>query len=180
MKTYGRGSGRSIQGFDLHENLMKCEDLLESFGGHAMAIGLSIKKENLPILQKKFEQIASQENLKDLCPIINIDAKIELDDINREMVQSLDLLEPLGEANRMPIFVFENLKIVSIRSLSEGKHLKLSVKTKNNTYIDAIGFNLGDLASKYSIGENIDLCGSLQINSFNGADNVQIVIMDLK
>ena len=156
-ESIGRGSGRSIAGFDLHESLMKCEDILETFGGHAMAIGLSVKKENVSVLQEKLEQIASKANLKNLSPTINIDANINLDEITKEMVESLELLEPLGEANKMPVFAFENLKIYSKRCLSEGKHLKLSLKTPKNAYIDAIGFNLGVMEQNINIGDKISI-----------------------
>ena len=175
----GRGSGRSIKGFDLHEALMKCKKHLEAFGGHSMAVGLSIKKENLEILQEEFENLAKEANIQDLCPTIIIDSNINIDEIDKEMVQSLEQLEPLGEGNRMPIFAFKNLKINSIRALSEGKHLKLTLKSDKNTYIDAIGFNLGYLSEEFVIGDKVDLAGSIEINSFNGVDNIQINIKDL-
>ena len=94
------------------------------------------------------------------------------------MVESLKELEPFGEGNKMPIFAFKNLKIDSIRALSEGKHLKLTLKD-NNTIINAIGFNLGNLAEEYRIGDKIDVAGVLEINSFNGVDAIQINIKDI-
>ena len=175
----GKGSGRSIQGFDLHEALMKCKDLLEAFGGHSMAIGLSIKKENMPKLKTRFEQIASNSNIQELYQVINIDAIINIDEITKEMVESLNLLEPVGEANKTPIFACKNLKINSIRSLSEGKHLKLTLKTDKNTFIDCIGFNMGHIADEYTIGTRVDVAGNLEINSFNGAESIQINLKDI-
>ena len=159
---------------------MGCEDLLEGFGGHAMAIGLSMKKDNLPKLQEKFKEITNKTSFQDLSPVINIEENINLDEITKEMVQSLDLLEPIGEANSMPIFAFKNLKIESIRSLSDGKHIKMTLKTNNNTYVDAIGFNLGFISSEFVIGDKIDVAGSLEINSFNGNNSIQINLKDLK
>ena len=94
------------------------------------------------------------------------------------MVDSLKELEPFGEANKMPIFAFRNLKIDSIRSLSEGKHLRLSVKDNKNI-INAIGFNMGTLADTYRIGDRVDIAGNLEINSFNGVDSIQINIKDI-
>ena len=111
-------------------------------------------------------------------PIINIDAKINLSEINKEMVASLKQLEPFGEGNKTPIFAFKNLKIDSIRALSEGKHIKMTLKD-GNTIINAIGFNLGYLADEYRIGDKIDVVGTLEINSFNGVDNLQINIKDV-
>ena len=174
----GKGSGRSIPGFDLHEALMKCLDSIEKFGGHSMAIGITIKKENLEKFKEEFEKVAEEKHIEEIIPIINIDAKINLSDINKEMVESLSKLEPFGEANKTPIFAFKNLKIDSIRALSEGKHLKLTLKD-NNTIIDAIGFNIGKLAEEYRIGDKVDIAGILEINTFNGTQKIQINIKDI-
>ena len=169
-----KGSGRSITGFDLHEALMKCQNTIDRFGGHAMAIGITIKRDKFEEFKKEFEEVAKKTKIDEIIPIINIDAKINLNEINKEMVESLKQLEPFGEGNKTPIFAFKNLKIDSIRALSEGKHLKLTLKD-NNT----IGFNLGYLADEYRIGDKIDVVGTLEINSFNGVDNLQINIKDV-
>ena len=174
----GKGSGRSIPGFDLHEALMKCLDTIEKFGGHSMAVGITIKKDKLEKFKEKFEKIAEDRHIEEIVPIINIDAKIGLGDINKEIVESLKQLEPFGEANKMPIFAFKNLKIDSIRALSEGKHLKLTLK-EDNYIINAIGFNIGQLAEEYRIGDKVDIAGVLEINTFNGVDNLQINIKDI-
>ena len=174
----GKGSGRSIPGFDLHDALMKCNDCIEKFGGHSMAIGITIKRENFDKLKDKLEEIAIEEHIDEIVPVIKIDAKINLAEVNKEMVESLKELEPFGEGNKMPVFVFKNLKIDSIRALSEGKHLKLTLKD-NNTIVSAIGFNMGQLAEDYRIGDKIDVVGTLEINSFNGMDSIQINIKDI-
>ncbi len=174
----GKGSGRSIPGFDLHEALMQCLDVIEKFGGHAMAVGITVREEHFDEFKEKFENIAISKHIEEILPIINIDAKINLSDINKEMVESLKELEPFGEGNKMPIFVFKNLKIDSIRALSEGKHLRLTLKD-NNTIVNAIGFNLGQMAEEYRIGDKVDVVGVLEINSFNGVENLQINIKDI-
>ena len=174
----GKGSGRSVPGFDLHEALMKCLDHIEKFGGHSMAIGITIKREELEEFRESLEKVAREAHIEDITPIIQIDAKISLNDINKEMVESLKQLEPFGEGNKMPVFVIKNLKIDSIRALTEGKHLKLTLKEGNNI-IDAIGFNMGELAEEYKIGDKIDVVGVLEINSFNGVDSVQINMKDI-
>ena len=172
------GSGRSIPGFDLHNALMKCMDTIEKFGGHAMAIGVTLKKENLNKFKEELEEEAKEQNTDKIEPIINIDSKIDLSKIDKEMVKSLKLLEPFGEGNKIPNFLFKNLKIVSIRTLSEGKHLKMSLQD-NNILIDAIGFNLGNLIDDYLIGNKIDVVGTLEINNFNGIDSIQINVKDM-
>ena len=173
-----KGSGRSIPGFDLHEALMKCQNSIEKFGGHAMAIGITLNKDKIEEFKEEFEEIVRKSHIEEIEPIINIDTKINLSEINKEIVESLKILEPFGEGNKMPIFAFENLKIDSIRSLSEGKHIKMTLKDGNNI-INAIGFNLGYLAEEYRIGDKIDVVGNLEINSFNGVDNLQINIKDV-
>ena len=173
-----KGSGRSIPGFDLHEALMKCQDTIERFGGHSMAIGITIKKDKFNEFTTEIQKIAKESKIDEIVPIINIDAKINLNEVNREIVESLKQLEPFGEGNKMPIFAFKNLKIDSIRSLSEGKHIKMTLKD-GNSIINAIGFNLGYLADEYRIGDKIDVVGTLEINSFNGVDNLQINLKDV-
>ena len=174
-----KGSGRSIQGFDLYESLTKCDDLLEKFGGHSMAVGLTLKKENFEKFKERFEEIAKEKNIKELVPIIYLDAELKLKDINMDLVKSLDILEPFGEANRVPLFLIRNLRIDSIRALSEGRHLKLSLKDENFV-INAIGFDFGYLSDEYRIGDKIDVVGTLEINSYNGFSSIQINIKDLR
>ena len=175
----GKGSGRSIPGFDLHEALTKCSQNLEKFGGHSMAVGVSLKKENFEKFKEEFEKYAQNSNICDIIPIIQIDEEISLKDIDLKSVQELSLLEPFGEANKMPLFLYRNLKIHSIRALSEGKHIKLTLQD-NNFYIDSIGFNLGHLADEYQIGDKIDVVGTLEINEFNGRQSVQINLKDVR
>ena len=174
----GKGSGRSIPGFDLYEALTECKESIDKFGGHAMAVGINVKKDKLEEFKERLEQIAKDKNIEEIVPILKIDAQISLDEINKEMVNSLKELEPFGEENKNPLFVFKNLKIDSIRALSEGKHLKLTLKDNKNI-VNAIGFNLGEFANEYKIGDKIDVVGNLEINSFNGVDNIQINIKDL-
>ncbi|MEI3435094.1 MAG: DHHA1 domain-containing protein [Clostridia bacterium] len=173
-----KGSGRSIPGFDLHDALMKCQDTIEKFGGHSMAIGITIKKDNFDKFANELEQIAKDSKIDEIVPIINVDAKINLNEVNRETVESLKQLEPFGEGNKTPIFALKNLKVDSIRSLSEGKHIKMTLKD-GNSVVNAIGFNLGYLADEYRIGDKIDVVGTLEINSFNGVDSLQINVKDV-
>ena len=175
----GKGSGRSIPGFDLHEALTKCKDILDGFGGHSMAVGLNVSKDNLHKLAEKFEELAENANIENLYPVIKIDSQINLDDISIQTIESLEALEPMGEANKMPIFSIKKIKIDSIRALTQGKHLKLVLKDNKNKYINAIGFNLGQLSNEFKIGDVIDVAGNLEINSFNGVNSVQINIKDI-
>ena len=175
----GKGSGRSVPGFDLYTALTKCSDYIEKFGGHSMAIGITIKKENFEKLKEAIEKYAQESNISDIMPIINIDKEINLKNINIEEVKSLELLEPFGVGNKMPLFLLRNLKIDSIRALSGGKHLKLTLKQDNNI-VDAIGFNMGDLSKEYLLGDKVDVVGTIEINSFGNKENIQINLKDIR
>ena len=175
----GKGSGRSIPGFDLHEALCESSEYLEKYGGHEMAVGLSLKKENFQKFADKFEEIAKKAHTEEIESVINIDEEITLKDVNIETVESLKALEPFGEANKLPVFIYKNLKIDSIRALSEGKHLKLTLKD-GNTIINGIGFNMGKYAEEFRISDKIDVLGVLEINSFNGRDTIQINMRDIR
>ena len=178
-ENIGKGSGRSIPGFDLHEALGKCSNYLEKYGGHEMAVGVTLKEENFIPFKKAFEEVVLESHIENLMPVIAIEEQIDLKEITIGTVKELNLLEPFGEANKMPIFMFHNLKIDSIRSLSEGKHLKLTLKD-DHLLVGAIGFNMGHLAEEYLIGDRVDVAGILEINSFNGMDSIQINIKDMR
>ncbi len=178
-ENIGKGSGRSIPGFDLHGALCATSEYLEKYGGHEMAVGLSLKQEKFEEFTKAFEEKAEESHTEDIVPVVKIDKEVSLKDITLENVRSLNLLEPFGEANKTPIFIYRNLKIDSIRALSEGKHLKLTLKD-GNTIINAIGFNMGKYSEEYQLGDKIDIIGVLEINSFNGVESVQINMKDLR
>jgi single-stranded-DNA-specific exonuclease recJ len=161
----GKGSGRSLPGFDLHKALVETSAYLEKYGGHEMAVGLSLKKEKYNDFKLAFEEIAKSKNIQQIIPVIKIDSIITAKDVNKKTIQDLEMLEPFGEKNKNPIFVYKNLKIDSIRALSEGKHLKLTLKD-DNLLINAIGFNLGYLSEEYLIGDKIDIAGNLEINKY--------------
>lgn len=175
----GKGSGRSIPGFNLHDAVMNCDTYVEKFGGHSMAIGINVKRENFEKFKKEFEEYTQNSHISDIIPIIQIDKQVDIKKINLQDVNELKLLEPYGEGNKMPIFLIKNLKILSIRSLSEGKHIKMKLGI-DNYMIDAIGFNMGEVADKYLIGDKVDIVGSLEINQFGGNENIQVNLKDLR
>lgn len=175
----GKGSGRSIPGFNLHDAVMNCDTYVEKFGGHSMAIGINVKRENFEKFKKEFEEYTQNSHISDIIPIIQIDKQVDIKKINIQDVNELKLLEPYGEGNKMPVFLIKNLKILSIRSLSEGKHIKLKLGI-DNYMIDAIGFNMGEVVDKYLIGDKVDIVGSLEVNQFGGNENIQVNLKDLR
>ena len=174
----GKGSGRSIPGVDLHEAILKCSSKLEKFGGHAMAIGLSLRKENFEEFKKELNEYLKSIDINQIRQIIMIDAVANLKDISLQTVQELELLEPFGEVNKMPIFCFKNLKIDSIRALTEGKHLKMNLRD-DNMVIGAIGFNMGEKVQEYRLGDRIDVIGYLEVNEYNGMKSIQLNLKDI-
>lgn len=175
----GKGSGRSIIGFDLHKALCETSQYLEKYGGHEMAVGLSLLKSNFESFKEAFQKYAEESNIKDIIPIINIDKLITEKDLNIKAVKELEKLEPFGEANKCPLIAYKNLKIDSIRVLTEGKHMKLTLKTENNNIITAMGFNMGYKAEEFLIGDRVDIVGALEINSFNGMETIQFNLKDI-
>lgn len=175
----GKGSGRSIPGFDLHEALMQSSEYLDKFGGHSMAVGLTIDVNKVDDFRKYINKIASNQKIDEIQSYLLIDQEITFKDLNYNILNELKELEPFGESNNMPNFIYKNLKIDSIRSLSEGKHLKISFKDGGYT-IDGIGFNLGKYANDYIIGDKVDVVCQLEENIYNGISKIQLNIQDIR
>ena len=175
-----KGSGRSVPGFDLYKAISSTKEYLLGFGGHTMACGLSLTVENFEKFKKEITKYIDENlDISKLEKEIYIDEILTIDDLDIEKIKELKSLEPFGEENPEPIIMYKNVEINGIRTLSENKHLKLSLK-KNDKIIDAIGFNLGELAEKCKIGDTIDIVGNIEINSFNGKDLIQIRLIDIR
>lgn len=175
----GKGSGRSIPGFDLHEALHSLGSDLEKYGGHEMAVGVTVKQEKFNEFARKLEERAKEHHTEQIVSIVSIDKEITAKDLNLEVAESLLELEPYGTSNRVPMFEIKNLKIDSIRTLVEGKHLKLTLQDGANL-INAIGFNLGSYANEFMLGDKVDIIGMIEINVFNNVKNIQINMKDMR
>lgn len=180
-ENIGKGSGRSITGFDLHEALCDVNNLLEKFGGHSMAVGITINKNNFGKFVELLEIKAKKMHTEELAPIIFVDKEITLKQLTLSFAEELKELEPYGANNKVPVFLIKNLKIDSIRSLSEGKHLKLTLlDSANSNILNALGFNMGSLTEEYKMGEKVDVIGNIETNEFNGNKDVQLIIKDIR
>ena len=175
----GKGSGRSIPGFDLHAALHSISDYLDKFGGHEMAVGVTVNQEKFDEFAEELEKKAKEAHTEQLVPIISIDKEIMPRDLTIQLVEELGKLEPYGTSNVVPMFLIRNLKIDSIRTLVEGKHLKLTLQEGGNI-INGIGFNLGSYADEFLLGDKVDVIGMLEINVFNNIKNIQINIKDIR
>ncbi len=175
----GKGSGRSVPGFDLHEALHSLGGYLEKYGGHEMAVGVTAKQEKFQEFAERLEEKAKEAHTEQIVPIISIDKEITPKELTIEMAESLLELEPYGTSNKTPIFLIKGLKIDSIRTLVEGKHLKLTLQDGTNI-INCIGFNLGSYADEFLLGDKVDIIGNVEINVFNNIKNIQINMKDMR
>lgn len=177
---YSKGSGRSVKHINLFESINRFSDMLCKFGGHSMAVGLTIKRENIKefyeLLDNYLGSIASEG-----CdvPVINVDAELPVEDITLENAKNIRFLEPFGVGNTAPVFFVSGVKIRFISTFSEGRHLRLRV-IKHGVNVNVIGFSMGHLVKKLKMGEYIDLLGVLDINEYNGEEHVQLLLKDLR
>ncbi len=176
------GSARSVKDFDVYDAVDACSDLLEHFGGHKYAAGLSLKPENLVAFQKRFEEyVAStiQENM--LTPEIEIDAKICLNDINRKFFRILKQFAPFGPGNMSPIFMTENVIDTGFSRIVGKNHLKFDVVHPHirGYPISAIAFQQSDSYDIVKAGP-FNITYHIEENEWNGVVKLQLNIMDIK
>lgn len=175
-----KGSGRSVSGFNLFGALENCSDLLEKFGGHELAAGLSIKAENIEVFRKKINEY-SKDSISEtmLVPTITLDAAIKVPYITIDTVHDINRLQPFGVDNPAPAFAVRNIKIHKISVMSEGKHLRMTL-LKEGKYLDAVGFGMGEYYHHLEEGDFIDVAFALDINDYKGFQNVQLILKDIK
>jgi single-stranded-DNA-specific exonuclease len=172
-----RGSGRSIAGFDLAAALRECDDLLLRHGGHAMAAGLSIAPDKVDALRQRLNEIARRRlRPEDLQPSLRIDAEVDLDEMNFEMLAELDRLKPTGQGNPAVQFCARNLSHQRPlqRMGAQKQHVKMWVTDGMMTH-EAVWWNGGEKSLPV---EKFDLAFAPQINHFNGKRTVQLKVLD--
>ncbi len=176
----GKASGRSIKGINLFNVLANCSESLLKFGGHELAAGFTVKDGEIETF--KASACADIEPLmtSDITtPTIEIDTKINLEDINLEEAYSLSVLEPYGISNKPPLFCMEDLKIESVRYAQNRKHAFLTV-SKNGVSKELPAFSVGEMIKNYIAGDYISVVGTLSVNSFRGNIHAQFIIRDIK
>lgn len=176
----GKGSGRSIKCFNLFKALSACEDLLDRFGGHEMAAGISIQAGRIEELRKRINEYAdSVLTDADMLPCLRVDAFAGRGEITLESVRELGRMAPFGEANPNPSFGCMALRIADIKTMGGGKHLKLRL-TDGSLSVEAVWFGYGELAAQYNAGDVVDIAFVPDINVWNGTEKVQLYIKDIK
>jgi single-stranded-DNA-specific exonuclease len=179
------GSARSIPGFDLYEAIESCSDLLETFGGHMYAAGLTLREENFELFCKRFEIYVAEHITEEvLTPLIDIDTYLDFKQITPKFFRLLKQFQPFGPGNMSPTFLTENVydngngRIVG----SDAGHLKLELIQEDEPYrpISAIAFYQSEHFDYMQGGNPVDVCYSVAENYYRGIANIQLRIKDIK
>lgn len=173
------GSGRSIPGFNLHDGLEQCKDLLIGFGGHYFAAGMTLLPENVELLAERFEQIvASTLDEKYFTPVIDINAEISLSDCTTNFYKIIKQMEPFGPENQHPVFCARGVKNVGSKIVKD-LHLRFVVQQNQSTF-SGIGFNLANKFQIVDSGNPFDIVFTLDENHWNNSTSLQLKVIDIK
>lgn len=176
----GKGSGRSLTGFNLFEALGSCADLLEKFGGHELAAGLTISRDNIPALKARLEQYAAAHvRPADMRPVLHIDSVIPPAYITEHNVAGLAALEPFGLQNAQPVFSMDNMYVEDITPISSDRHVRL-VLQKDGVQFTAMLFGTGAGGCGFAQGNLVDVAFHAEINEYRGRRSVQLVLQDVR
>jgi single-stranded-DNA-specific exonuclease len=177
----GKGSARTVPGFDLYQALACCRDLLMAFGGHPSAAGLTIREDRLPEFSERFNALAGTWAAESqAAPTLHLDSEVALDDVNHRLLQEIDALHPFGAGNPEPMFAGKRLEIMNARVVGE-KHLKLTLKQGRSIPFDGIGFGMKSLEEQgVSLRTLVDVAFTPELNHWNGYDRIQLRIRGLR
>ena len=179
------GSARSVHGFDLYDAIESCADLLENFGGHLYAAGLTLKEENLPAFCERIEKHISGKIIPEMqTPVVDIDTMLNFSQITPKFLRILKQFQPFGPGNSAPVFRTDNVydNGMGRKVGAEGGHLKLELIQESHPYhhISAIAFNMADYFDHIKNGNPIDVCYSIVENYYRGTSNTQLRVKDLR
>ena len=182
---FATGSARSVQGYDLYQAIEACSDLLESFGGHMFAAGLTLKKENIRPFMERFEQYVNSSITEDqLVPRIFIDTELSFSEINEGFFRTMSQFQPFGPENMSPVFVSRDVFDTGSGRMvgSSCEHLKLDLcqESTGQKSFSAIAFSQANHFEYIKGGNPFDICYSLEMNEFRGNRNLQLNVRDIK
>lgn len=172
-----RGSGRSVEGFSLCDAVFACSSCLTHYGGHPMAVGISLDKDKISQFTKAINNYCKDITMP--YGTLHIDCKLNPAQLDLSIVEQLKYLEPYGASNPSPIFGLYNMTIWEVRSIGNGKHLRITFK-RQQTYITALYFGQTTETFFYKKGETVDLAVTLDKNEYNGLESLSIYIKDMK
>jgi single-stranded-DNA-specific exonuclease len=177
----GKGSARTVPGFDLYQALAGCRDLLVAFGGHPSAAGVTIQEAQLPAFADRFSTIA-EKWARDTqnTPVLHVDSEVRLNEITLTLLREIGTLHPFGAGNPEPTFVVRDLNVLNARVVGE-KHLKMTVRQGGSMPFDSIGFGMKSLEDRgLSRHRPIDVACTPELNHWNGYDRIQLRIRDIR
>jgi single-stranded-DNA-specific exonuclease len=175
------GSARSVPGYDLYEALLSCADLLEQFGGHKFAAGLTMKQENIQAFSERFEDFVSSTITEDLlCPEIHIDSEITLSQIDGKFQRIIAQMSPFGPMNPAPVFVSHQVLSAGRPYVVGTKHLKLSIKQQNSAIFEAIGFGLAEFENLLQPNVPFSVCYTVEENIWKEQKRLQLNIKAIR
>jgi len=175
------GSARSVEGFDIYEAIAACSDLLEAYGGHKYAAGLTLPVDKVPQFQQRFEEVVSTTITPEmLTPRLKIDQEIAIEDLQDKFYNVLRQMGPFGPGNPSPVFASYNLKAYSQAQVLKSEHLKFKVKSAKGRYFDGVAFGLARYADEINAGATFDLAYTLELNEFRGERSLQMMVKDIK
>ncbi len=177
--TVGKGSGRSVTGLHLVQALSACAPYLSQYGGHELAAGLTVEKEQIAEFRAALNEYAAAHlHTEDRIPTLQIDMELTPAEVTLEQAQQLDLLEPFGSKNPQPVFVLRAAQIAELSEIGGGKHTKMQLRCADKT-LTALWFGVSAAELDYAVSDTVDVAFCLDVNEFMGARSVQLLIKDL-
>lgn len=174
-----RGSGRSVEGFSLCDAVFACSEHLTHYGGHPMAVGISLEKEKINDFRKAIN--AYCKDIKMPYNILHIDCKLNPNQLDLSILDSLSYIEPCGASNPSPIFGLYNMTVIATKEIGNGKHMRITLsRGQGQVPVYAVYFNHNFQSCSYRNGDIVDVAVSLDRNTYNGQENLSVIIKDIK
>lgn len=174
-----RGSGRSVEGFSLCDAVFACSEHLTHYGGHPMAVGISLEKEKINDFRKAIN--AYCKDIKMPYNILHIDCKLNPNQLDLSILNSLSYIEPCGASNPSPIFGLYNMTVIATKEIGNGKHMRITLsRGQGQVPVYAVYFNHNFQSCSYRNGDIVDVAVSLDRNIYNGQENLSVIIKDIK
>ncbi|GAB3499549.1 single-stranded-DNA-specific exonuclease RecJ [Spirosoma knui] len=176
------GSARSVPGFDVYEAIEECAELLEQFGGHTFAAGMTMPVDNIDAFRQKFEEVVARKIKEEhLTPLVDIDLPLDFSEINDKLVRIVKQMGPFGPHNMQPVFMTEDVYLANEPIIMKEKHLKISVRQQRTGHsLTAVGFGMAHFAHRLRAGQPFSICYQIEQNFFNGNMSLQLMLKDIK
>jgi single-stranded-DNA-specific exonuclease len=177
----GKGSARTIGTFDLYQGLAACRDLLEAFGGHPSAAGVTVREARLDEFRERFSTVVAEWAVgATTVPTLHVDAEVQLSEVTAKLIAEIGVLHPFGAGNPEPTFAVKGLEVMDSRTVGE-KHLKMTVRQGRSMPFDSIGFGMKSLIDRgIPARAPVDLAFMPELNHWNGYDRIQLRIRDVR